>query len=984
MSIVSRIIKSLSRHSSSQSKSVEDYPAIIAGSPIEHASNSSLVYQGSRQRYRPSLIGHRLLAQIEEQGLDAGLMVGVAQLRLSVRASRRLRAAGIGTIQQLIACTENDLLSIDGLGVTTLQQIKKKLKSYLVDLTNGKGWDLKTTNTGKEMVQKSFLPTAVSFQHTEGLEECRSRIADSLLLARIEDQGLNVSEMDVWPLYLSVRASKRLEAAGISTIQQLATSTEYDLLSIDGLGVTTMQEIKKKLKSYLADLASGDNRDSQVIDVGDSKVQASLLEKLESQDTSLKDISVQVLGLNEQESGDLGRFKINTIEELTNCIKYGFFSIPELQMTTITGTEKKLDSYLTYLARVGNRRSYAAGSGKRLTEPVLINQARDRGTNLKAISVVRLGMSGRASKGLSTANVHTLEQLIDYDECGLLSTCGLETSVLEEIRWKLHTFLWTVCDRYPLAEKLVDLATRLCYAFQDYIPLDEIPLPNHAQRQLQKAIGDRPRTLAQLKQLIEERHAQIIGRERKEGIQAQSGAMNQAVNLLHKLLVHGNIDYEVNELVRHLDDREYYILTARFGVHKLLTLGAVGKHLLVTRERVRQIESRMRSKLARKIARSSLLYSVAGIVLLRHLGEDATVDSWIQQLIDIGFLKDEASADLLVAVSRIAKGAPFALPKEFDRMLEPHISPHILLAKEPVLSRARKFCRNSGAVRVVSLTSERVSEADVEQILSSDGFTEVYPGWWMKKGSKSVAEGVATKVLTYCGAVSPSNLRQALTRHLSRFQFSAPPSNVLVKILELTGNFALIDGFLRLIEVPARKLSLRRPESAFVHLVQNKGPVISCESLYTNIVEEGLSEASLVAILRYSPIVQKVAFGLYTLLGTQYDMGDIDQAKSQLTRVSANTSIKPRSDGVVEFEINIGTWMIYGGVLSSGPVASLEGNWTLVIDDTSKTELVVGGGFIRGLSDAVVSLDLMPMDRIKIEFNTWTREARITKVVSNE
>jgi RNA polymerase sigma factor (sigma-70 family) len=947
---------------------------------MEHSPNSSLGYQGSGRKYRPGLGDYLLLAQIEEQGLSAGLMADVAQLHLSVRSSKRLRGAGIGTIQQLIACTGDDLLSIEGLGVTTVQEIKKKLNSYLVDLANGKGRDLKSTDTAKQMALESVLPNAVPFPHRGGLEECRSGIGDALLLARIKERGLNLSEMDLWPLYLGIRASKRLEAAGISTVQQLATSTEYDLLNIDGLGVTTLQEIKKKLNAYLADLASGDNRDSDFIDIGDSELQTSLLENLEDQDTPLDDISVQVLSLSEQESSELGMFNINTIQELVNWIRYGFFTISEHQITTIRGIEKKLDSYLTYLARVGNQHSYSAESSRKLAGRVLVNRARARGTNLNAISVARLGLSATVSRGLSGAGIHNVEELVDYNECNLIGVCGLGISALEEVRWKLNTFLWTVCDIRPLSEELVDLATRLCYAFQDYVPLDEVPLPQHAQRRLQKAIGDRPGTLAQLKQLIEERHVQIVGSEQEEGTCAQTKTMKQAVDLLYKLLVHENIDYEINELVRHLDDRERLILTARFGVRKLLTLQAVGEHLHVTRERVRQLESRMRSKLARRVARSSLLYSIAGIALIRHLGEDATVDSWIQRLIDIGFLREDAAADILVAVSRLTDFAPFALPKEFDHMLQPHIPEHILVARKPILSEARRFCRTCGAVRTLSLVNKNLSESDVGQILCSDGFAEICPGWWMRKGYKSVAEHVATKVITYCGAVSPSNLRQAITRHLSRLQFPAPPSEVLVRFLEQTGNFTLVDEFVKLVKQQTRKPGLTGPESIFVRTVQSEGPVISFELLYTKILSQGLSEASLTGVLHYSPIVQKVAFGLYTLLGAHYDIEDIERAKSQMTRVPANASIKPRPDGVIEFETNIGTWMIYGGVLTCGPAASMRGTWTRIVKGVSNGVLVVGSGFIRDLSDAVESLGLMPRDRVRIEFNTWTREATITKV----
>ena len=630
-----------------------------------------------------------------------------------------------------------------------------------------------------------------------------ARLAKTPPLTRLEDQDIPLAKISVEVLGLSERASKRLRTANISTIQQLANCADSDLLSINGLGITTVEEIKKKLNSYLFGPSSASDRKSDITGINKRLVEAPLLESFEHQGRPPDKISVQILGLTEQESNELKMFKISTIQELVNCAKSGFLSIPNLEMTTVEEIKKKLNSYLA----------------------------------------------------------------------GLLS------------------------NKVPAYE---------C------------------------------------------------------------------------------IDDEVNELVGYLDDRERFILTNRFGIGKHLTLEMIGEQFLITRERVRQIESKMRNKLVNRLAKSPLLYSTAGIALLKRLDEDTTVDSWRQQLMDIGFLKEEASADLLVAISRVTNNSRLALPEEFDQMLETHVSPHILLARKPVLNKARRFCRNCGAIRIVSLTSEKLSEADVEQILCSDGFTEVSPGWWMRKIGECVPERVARKVITYCGPVSPSNLRQALIRYLSRFQFPAPPSEVLVKTLEQTGKFALVDEFLQLTKMAARKRSLTRPESIFVRTVHNEGPIISFESLHAKILGEGFSEASLTSALHYSPIVQKVALGLYTLLGTQYDIGDVERTKSQLTRVSANSSIKPRSDGVIEFETNIGTWMIYGGVLSCGPAASMEGTWTRIVDGVNNGELVVGGGFIRGLSEAVESLDLMPGDRIKIEFNTWTREATITKLVNNE
>lgn len=884
---------------------------------------------------------------------------------------------------------------------------------------------------GGHVSAKSLLPVEVSLisekptnSASGGQEKCATgyhkHIVETSLVTQLEAQGIHLDEISVEMLGLRMRASKRLRHANIRTIQQLVNCAKEDLLRIDGLGILTLIEIENKVKSYLANMLSRVDWELDTAGLNKEIVDSSLLQSIECQGTPLCKTSIEVLGLTEQESNELGMFNINTIQELVNCAKNGFLSIPDLEMTTAEEIKKKLNSYLANLPSGGDWDSDTAeisigiiqaslhpvnlssGHAKPLTghhseiaEPLLLTQVKDQGIDLNTTSVGWLDLSVRASKRLRTANIANLQQLVDCTEGDLLSIYGLGIITIEEIKDKLNACLRKTLEGISLKEQaraqaiqileqLSELVSRLCGIFENHVPLDEIRLPYFAQQSLCKAIGERPETLADLKQLTELHSSQTSTFELKEQIYSQIHALEQVVDWLYKVLTYGNIDYEANELVRHLDDREHFILTNRFSIRKNLTLEMVGEQFHITRERVRQIESKMRDKLIKMVARSSLMYSVAGIALIKCLGEDATVNSWIQQLVDIGFLKEEASADLLVAISRVINFAPLALPKEFDRMLEPHISPHILLVRKPVLSKARKFCRNCGAIRIISLTSEDVSEADVGQILCLDGFTEVYPGWWMRKGSKCVAEGVAAKVITYCGAVSPSNLRQALTKHLSRLQFPSPPSEVLVKVLEHTGNFVLVDGFVKLIRPPTRKPGLTGPESIFVRTVQSEGPVISFELFHTKIVEEGFSTASVTSLLHYSPIVERIAFGLYTLIGTPYNAGDVERAKSQVTKVSADASMKPRPDGVIEFETNIGTWMMYSGVLSSGPAASLEGNWTFVADGINKTELVVGGGFIRGLSDAVVSLELMPMDRIRIEFNTWTREARITKVVNHE
>jgi RNA polymerase primary sigma factor len=62
--------------------------------------------------------------------------------------------------------------------------------------------------------------------------------------------------------------------------------------------------------------------------------------------------------------------------------------------------------------------------------------------------------------------------------------------------------------------------------------------------------------------------------------------------------LHASLLNEVRELLDHLEPREAMILRARFGFDdKPKSLAAIGRELGLSRERVRQIETRARSKL---------------------------------------------------------------------------------------------------------------------------------------------------------------------------------------------------------------------------------------------------------------------------------------------------------------------------------------------------------------------------------------------------
>jgi len=640
----------------------------------------------------------------------------------------------------------------------------------------------------------------------------------------------------------------------------------------------------------------------------------------------------------------------------------------------------------------------------RLVDISLINRLSAHRIDLNKIDIAILGISVGALNSLKRANITTLAQLSDCSKMDLLSVRSIGITRLDQINKALNSFLIGLlpdAERKPaiqvshesneklllvdqdISQQLCELAKNLSGIFQGKVPIGFIRLMPRLWDDLVSALGKEPKSFAELEQSAPELKTNFgYGLDRNN--MERNLALKRTIQWLKRAIKYGCIDEEIDYVVSSLNERERMILAGRYKIDSPLTLEAIGQQLGITRERVRQIQVKVQRKLITRIKRSTFLYSTAALYILKTLGEDTSLANWTKHLADNGFLKAPGYLDLLIAVARATNSRELALPEEFTQSLETHISKRVLAATKSVVEKARKMCRNCGAVRAFSLVNEKTSEEDVEQILRLNHFVEVHPGWWTRNTGESVPERVGVKVITYCGPVSPSTMRYALRRHLSRFQLPSPPSELLAKLLEQKGNFTFTNGLIQLTKPPAKKPSLTGPEEVFLNMVLSEGPIVSFEAVYHKLLAADFSTGSVTSLLRYSPIVRKITVSLYSLLGAKYDVIDVQEAQAQLTRIPANSTLRARSDGVIEFETNAGTWLEYGGVLASGPAVSLRGSWKLINNGIESGQLVVDGNFMRGLSQVSKSLGVMPGDRIRIDFNTWTREAKMIKVVRNE
>jgi len=104
------------------------------------------------------LVEETVLAKLEDKKIQLNT-VSVKVLNLSGRASTRLKIANIGTIEQLVNCSENTLLNIPHVGITIVEEIKSKLNLYLSEEFNKR--DSKLFNNNVADVKRSSHSSSI-------------------------------------------------------------------------------------------------------------------------------------------------------------------------------------------------------------------------------------------------------------------------------------------------------------------------------------------------------------------------------------------------------------------------------------------------------------------------------------------------------------------------------------------------------------------------------------------------------------------------------------------------------------------------------------------------------------------------------------------------------------------------------------------------------------------------------------------------------
>ena len=152
----------------------------------------------------------------KEDRLNQILRTPITDFELSVRARNCLNKMNIVTLGDLVRQTEQELLAYKNFGETSLNEIKEILAS-------------KNLRLGMEHEE--------AVASIEASARPRASAENAPLLNR------PISDLD-----LSIRARRTVEALGCLTLGDVIQHSEDELLSMPNFGVTSLQELKRKLE----------------------------------------------------------------------------------------------------------------------------------------------------------------------------------------------------------------------------------------------------------------------------------------------------------------------------------------------------------------------------------------------------------------------------------------------------------------------------------------------------------------------------------------------------------------------------------------------------------------------------------------------------------------------------------------------------------------------------------------------------------------
>jgi hypothetical protein len=334
--------------------------------------------------------------------------------------------------------------------------------------------------------------------------------------------------------------------------------------------------------------------------------------------------------------------------------------------------------------------------------------------------------------------------------------------------------------------------------------------------------------------------------------------------------------------------RNAEILISRWGLDGKggATLQEVGDRYSLTRERVRQIENKARNVLASKDV--ELPYLDRAIALLNDVEFDAVAH--VEDSLRIsGIARRSFAIDGIVEVATICGRKCSAVVVEVQgiRVIG---RGKLKAAVSWLLAECRRRASKMGVVNIPDLAESATARFRI--LISEEAVRRVCGGvrgkswldddkeWlWFPDAPRNRLRNQIWKVLSVTEALPLTDLREAV-RRWHRMQGFAPPRRILQAFCEELPGVRVESNRVIGDARPQPEKILGGNELTLVAVLRENGGVMNRADLEAECVARGLNVSSFYIYLTYSPLLERLAGGVYALRGARVLPGQVDELKT--------------------------------------------------------------------------------------------------------
>lgn len=445
------------------------------------------------------------------------------------------------------------------------------------------------------------------------------------------------------------------------------------------------------------------------------------------------------------------------------------------------------------------------------------------------------------------------------------------------------------------------------------------------------------------------------------------------------------IGYELAEVLPPTN-RAAKIVRSRWGWDGTLpkTLEEVGREFGLTRERIRQVEKKIHDKRLR--GSHAYIPSAESILgLLRELGGAAFEEDLGRAAVERGLAVDVRDVGALPSLARMG----FISQQSITRYAGEGQSIVVSLGEQDstelvlIGAKIRRVLGRRGIASIAEVLAALEEDAIPASAGEIGAVVERTPGieylgrrqyFWRPSDPDSAFVKRLEKPLIVLGPQTSHALARSL-RRMNRRETYGPiiSTSVLEEALDASPFFDRVEANRWKWNGPQRQVVLGIAEGPLVQLLQRDGPVLSYSEIRTRLTDvEGVT---LSVALSHSPLVERVAQGIYALTGARLLPGDVDdarkRAKDRVPAVQLVEAIWADGDAIVRWIVL--DRRLWNGVLNVPKGAGLQGSWHLTSGGQEWATTVGNGSLWGGLPIWLSLQEVHYPARLTLRFNLVDR-----------